>query len=645
MRLHPLPAALAFAALTLVSCKTVNSQDPGNAASLKDSGEAPLAPAVEWLDGQEVTLDIGNKASFDEKLRVIDAATSSIRLGAFVFAFDDTGAVVAERLLKKAAEGVEVKIIVDALASLKWRPWWQMLVAASTEAATAGRGKAIQVLYFRPIADEVWQDLASWGFQDRKLLEQVAADRDAEKIAALIKANTVLNDKPAMRLFLGTLLPTRSGRGDLLGPLRDASEGNFPADTAFDVFVDGLFRGAMAGGFTFRGRAWINLSKRFQHRLLLVDDRYVVGGGRGISDHHNMEVDFSLKEESDDLLSYMGADFTVDSPALAAQAKVTFDDYWTCESNMQGCKAKIPMQRELAKADPVLRQKLMEQAKRFTDAIPAYQPTAKVLHTGRFSGQGVRVAYLESRMFPQRKGFEKLAFGEEIPAYHRMWEHLIAAAKPGEEVVLHNAYVLLPPGMQLALMRALGNGAKVRIYTNSPVSDHAELDVVMSSQWAALFTLAEKLRKEKNLPEMPLKIFTYQTRETLHAKVTMVGDTMIVGAAAADPRGKVLDALNGIVIAPGAGGNPIAASYRAWLADFQTRQRSGKPVMKELGLQEALEVVPPYAKVKATPGDYRTDQQFDAHAEHLLEMAMDPATDRPKALIVGGLLNTLFLNL
>ena len=55
--------------------------------------------------------------SFAERSRMIAEAKSSIHLQTFIFTDDDTGRALADQLMAKAKEGVEVRVIIDGLGS------------------------------------------------------------------------------------------------------------------------------------------------------------------------------------------------------------------------------------------------------------------------------------------------------------------------------------------------------------------------------------------------------------------------------------------------------------------------------------------------------------------------------------------------
>ncbi len=644
------------ASLALSGCKTT-SPNAGGAVRDADTESAAVLPDValpplDWADGGSITVDIDNKSSFDRKIRLIDSAKTSIRIGYFIFGFDDSSSFLVKKLLEKAAQGVDVRIMIDGMTSQKNHDNFRMMMAQSAKLAANGTAKPIQVMYFRPIPDEVWTDMESWGFKDRSSLMAAMAGLDPSKLSGLILSNSAIKDNTAIKTLMALLAPGEAGaRANLVNILKDAAiNRTMPANATFDALANGVFQGA-GTGMQFHPKAWINMLKRFHHKLIVVDDRAFMGGGRNVEDHYHVESDYGPLVAGNDLLSFMDADFITDTPKIAAAVATGFDAYWSCADNYVGCKPKIQMAREAPEAGKTYDaefQALTERAARFAQENGAYQKdTEVVLHDAQFTATGVRLAYIENRMHPERKGFELRAFGEERSQYNLAWEALISNAKAGDDVVIHNAYVLLPPGMQIAIFRALKQGAKVRVFTNSEMSsNHGIVNVVANAMYAAMLNIAEKIRVQRGDAELGLSMYLYQTRETLHTKIGLMGNYMIVGSTNADPRSKLMDTQNGVIIAPGPDGkNPVADQYRAWLDGMLQRQRGGKAVLKQLTLEVARENIPPFEEVKAKPQDYDTNKQFDAYAAKLFEMAMDPESDLATQRLVGGFLNALFLML
>ena len=62
--------------------------------------------------------------SFAARVRLLEEAQKSIRIQALIFSGDESGLHVAEILKKKKAEGLDVRVIVDAAANLGWQTQW-----------------------------------------------------------------------------------------------------------------------------------------------------------------------------------------------------------------------------------------------------------------------------------------------------------------------------------------------------------------------------------------------------------------------------------------------------------------------------------------------------------------------------------------
>jgi putative cardiolipin synthase len=62
--------------------------------------------------------------SFAARVQLLEAAGKSIRIQALIFSGDESGLHIAEILKKKKAEGLDVRVIVDAAANLGWQTQW-----------------------------------------------------------------------------------------------------------------------------------------------------------------------------------------------------------------------------------------------------------------------------------------------------------------------------------------------------------------------------------------------------------------------------------------------------------------------------------------------------------------------------------------
>ncbi len=84
--------------------------------------------------GNKLTMLFDGAKSFPERNKMIDSAKESICLQTFIFASDDTGWELANRLAGKAKEGVKVRVIYDGMGSNRADPkMFEMMKKAGVE--------------------------------------------------------------------------------------------------------------------------------------------------------------------------------------------------------------------------------------------------------------------------------------------------------------------------------------------------------------------------------------------------------------------------------------------------------------------------------------------------------------------------------
>jgi cardiolipin synthase A/B len=93
------------------------------ALSLTDGGGKPFAldrsPAITL--GNSLRFHANGEEAFADVLRLIDEAKRSIYIETFVLEADETGAAILERLIKRAGDGLEVRLLIDGLGSFHVR--------------------------------------------------------------------------------------------------------------------------------------------------------------------------------------------------------------------------------------------------------------------------------------------------------------------------------------------------------------------------------------------------------------------------------------------------------------------------------------------------------------------------------------------
>ena len=89
-------------------------------STLADTGRHGLYPVRSPAECEVAVLDAG-EGSFAARMALLKAAKRSIRIQALVFKGDEAGLRIAEILKQKKAEGLDVRVIVDAFSN----PWLQ----------------------------------------------------------------------------------------------------------------------------------------------------------------------------------------------------------------------------------------------------------------------------------------------------------------------------------------------------------------------------------------------------------------------------------------------------------------------------------------------------------------------------------------
>jgi phosphatidylserine/phosphatidylglycerophosphate/cardiolipin synthase-like enzyme len=651
-------AATALAAIALVhGCKTT-----GHSAVLADGDGASAPPSlvdvgVPFNHVDAATVELGNKASLDAKLAAIQGAQSRIDMAYFIWGFDDTSAAVEEALLAKAAAGVKIRILVDGLMALPNLAMLEMLVAE-------GKGN-IQIAKFRPVPDEVWQDLASWGFADRGAFGDAAAGFSVSKVYDLLMQNENLKNNPAFKSLVGLFLPTEGGGAGLLPTLQNLPGLTGAASTLASFSPDQLIQQAGAalagaGDLMFHPVQWSTLLKRFHHKLLVVDGSFVQGGGRNIENPYHWETDFRQLRPAGDKYVFMDADFHLDSPAVAALALRTQDLYWQCLSDYARCQPKVRLEA-VTPRDGVdyaaMHARITELAAGYQRAVQAYSDgggvSAAVAQQGTFAGQDLNVAYIENRMFPRFRGAENTLLGQEESQYNGAWAKLMEGAKAGESIVIQNAYLFFPTDLQVALAHAVQKCVKVTILTNSTSSsEQGFISVVARPQYSYFLRIGrEAAGRCGGGGDNYVEIYEYGTTdESLHAKIAVVGDYVLVGSTNADPRSDYTDTQNGVIIGPGAGGNQIARDVRQWLLSRPTTPRQSPeggaaPVVTKLSEADVNAQIPKFEDV-TDPAKVATMKPQDVLLGYVAKMAQLAYESEDRgAYAMRGVLSLIFISL
>lgn len=112
---------------------------PGPFASVGFQAALDQSTQSRSVSGNKVSLLFDGVNSFAERNRMIDSAKESICLQTFIFNSDDTGWELANKLAAKAREGVEVRVIYDAVGSGRADPkMFEMMKEAGVDVRAYG---------------------------------------------------------------------------------------------------------------------------------------------------------------------------------------------------------------------------------------------------------------------------------------------------------------------------------------------------------------------------------------------------------------------------------------------------------------------------------------------------------------------------
>ncbi|MBI4403462.1 MAG: hypothetical protein HY537_04840 [Deltaproteobacteria bacterium] len=541
-----------------------------------------LSLALPFHTAGEMIVETGNNGAFLKKLELVDRAQHSIDLAYFIYSDDFSSSYFTQKLIAKATDKknpIKIRMLVDAAMTSALHSFFKMVVAK-------GEGN-ISVAYFRPPAGEVYSDLKLLGFDNPHPLLDAIATYDVNRIRAELRHNRYLRASRRQRTeeLLGSftldandttpLLPfleawenkqtkaydENSWLSEQIEALREAVIGHIPT---------GAMRQVLRKARLHPGQ-WLDLTKRLHHKILLVDGEWMMGGGRNIEDSYHWEFNHPVRvdeaKKHDMKYVFMDVDFLLQSDKLSRLARKTFDAYWTKMSVTE--KADL-QEKEVHR----LYADLKEKAERFAPHVGHSTPDA--IQGVTFRANNVDVAYVENTMLlKKRPGSEE--FKEEASQLNEQWARAIREVKTGDEILIHNAYVYFQPSLQLALVEAIRNGARVTIQTNSHLSsDLGFISQLARRQYKELLELGKR-HQAPGKPN-PVQIFEYYTAESLHAKVSVLGnETLMVGSSNADPRCEFLDTNNAILIRD----RKMAADYSRWLTKLRKKLFSMKRATRE----------------------------------------------------------------
>lgn len=102
-----------------------SDERPARLFSTKDIQKLASSAKLNLLDAR---LIIDNDAAFDSKLEMLKRAKKEIRMVYFIYSDDDSSSLITDELIKKAQQGVQVKLLVDFITNYSKLDLFQMMV-------------------------------------------------------------------------------------------------------------------------------------------------------------------------------------------------------------------------------------------------------------------------------------------------------------------------------------------------------------------------------------------------------------------------------------------------------------------------------------------------------------------------------------
>jgi putative cardiolipin synthase len=386
--------------------------------------------------------------------------------------------------------------------------------------------------------------------------------------------------------------------GDVVDPLYEAVAENLPIERR--DLQDAL-------------RDWDYSTDYLHQKLLLVDRSYMQLGGRNIEDTYHL-----LDAQLESGVRFMDTDVRIAMTSGGASIEQSFERIW----NLRQMVATLPEVRQHAPNDLVANMDAFTKANEKCDAGSAddncfdrefgalaqnleqreamhYQ--AMQSHAAHFQDvfrqqlrdqapesleidSGAQIYYIENIPFSGKYGeaLQGRSLGAENGREARSGKRIHAVALAGmqnacvsataenpKRVILNNAYFFPPSNLVDMLARMLDGSLDCRhveltIITNS--NSTTDLAIVNMLGRHVAFAFTDYLRSLHD-PERGASFRYYEIQpnegsvhHSLHSKVWVLGDDMIVGSANADVRSYMMDANNAVVIrdAPEMLGNYIS---------------------------------------------------------------------------------------
>ena len=374
--------------------------------------------------------------------------------------------------------------------------------------------------------------------------------------------------------------------GSELNPLKDTVSSLLPLDRAFGAE---------------EARDWDHFTDYTHHKFLLVDREAVQMGGRNVENSYHMRPNsliskyvfmdtdlFARLEGGGDLLARAFESLWNFTPMVATVAEVRQHAPNDFVANLVHAEANCPAKQEKAAREACVAGEMQTNslglAERMGEARRMMESKAKTYQTSYLPsisvdrGQGIPLdkgsvlAYLENLPFDRTLPADKRerTYGAEVGKeaasgkyIHDIWLRELpavcsaASAQTPKRIVLHNAYFFPPGNLTHALSRLVDGSldcshVTVTVLTNSIAT--TDLNVVNLAARHSLKAFTEFYQQRSN-PERraAFEYYEYQPPAhgpnlSLHTKVSVFGDDIVVGSANADVRSFMMDSNNAMLV-------------------------------------------------------------------------------------------------
>lgn len=615
----------------------------------------------------EARLILDNDAAFESKINLIRNANKEIRMVYYIFATDNSSAVMTQELVKKAASGVKVNLLVDMITNFgqidlfKWMekegkgnlkvhfynfPTEQIRLDAvylSLPCPILEKPSAFQC------SDYKSKIISRMGSQKSNLFSRMLlaglygknattlkvalsvgagidpanyknGPTDEESLKQLLELLNIikeayLKDSLIAKIKLSIAMATQ---GESVNPVINELTGRIPITNSIASAEQ-------------QAREWDHITDYTHHKLIVVDGSAFQLGGRNIEDSYHMkrrvsghgkyifmDTDFygkgsasqvvDIEAAFDKLISIKGMIAGTDQieKEMAVDLMKNPDELMMattiCIQNktedLSSCieqKVKeMPGYKSSAKRQVIIASEIQKLSSDYYAIYKtSYRDTWKSSVANGISDslskqdlESAQFFYLENLPYSREDKKPKRNFGSRVgveskysknihEAWYRGLENACRAShidKKDVRIVFHNAYVFLPTGLIYRLSKMIngdyGDCSRVRITFLSNSLETTDLNIInifaryqlkdlfqYYSRVKESFELTKKNVAPRVISQMypELDYFEYNKAAagdglSLHTKLTLIGNDLIVGSANADTRSYFMDTNNAILI-------------------------------------------------------------------------------------------------